>query len=53
MKKEANIFKTEAVEDFGTGKFVKYQVSRLYTAQVNRAPILVCGGSVINGAYPV
>merc|ERR1711892_1007445 len=26
MKKEANIFKTEAVEDFGTGKFVKYQI---------------------------
>ena len=26
MKKEANIFKTEAPEDFGTGKFVKYQI---------------------------
>jgi len=26
MKKEANIFKAEAVEDFGTGKFVKYQI---------------------------
>ena len=26
MKKEANIFKTEAPEDFGSGKFVKYQM---------------------------
>jgi len=26
MKKEASIFKTEAPEDFGTGKFVKYQI---------------------------